>query len=149
METMRKLQLILILLLFGSMTYAQSPTSISFDFSRTAQLCENVGGVNTTVPVGDPINTNGLAISGQVGPWNSLIVGRGRLFACCSESPSITANGITFTLNTSDNFFETFIGPGSDNLRKNVIFFRNSGVVCNGPDQANTELTCPKIYNRT
>ncbi len=129
-------------LLFSHLVPAQSPISISFDFVLGMGLCNANGGITTTPPSDEPNNNDGLMLPGQVGEWNSLLIGGGQLNNCCTTSPSISISGITFTLNTTNNSYETFRSSGSDLLRNTVLFFReNNNVSCNSipdgpPDQS-------------
>ena len=135
-------RIVLISLLLPHLAQAQSPISISFDFVTGMGLCNLSGGITTTPPSDEPNNNDGLMLPGQVGQWNSLLVGGGQLTNCCTTSPSISISGITFTLNTNNNSFETFSSSGSDLLRNTVLFFReNNNVSCNStpdgpPDQS-------------
>ncbi len=101
--------------------------SISFDMVEDYMDSNFSNGVTTNVPVGPPSNTDGLELPGQVGPWDSLIVGNGAVNITWPGSPSITVGSTTFTWNTnSSEMYFTFNSPGDD-LRGSVPFLRATG----------------------
>ena len=111
-------------------TVSASPISIAFNTTSN-----NVGGPGNDNPIGEPSNTDSLMLPGQTGPWNSLIVGSGRIgevngqvVNIFSELRSLTVDGVTFDLNTGLNRYETFNDPsGNDDLRQAVLFVRSGG----------------------
>jgi hypothetical protein len=78
-------------------------------------------------PSGEPLNTLGLQLPGQVGPWDGLTVGSGDPSINLSDEKSITVDGVTFRINTGGAAsFSTFLGAGDD-LRSPVVFLRSNG----------------------
>lgn len=136
-------------------------TSIAFDMRKGNTVCINTPevGTDTPTPTGEPNNSNGLVLPGQVGLWHHLNAGSGFLTVCCPTTPSTTVNGITFTLNTDADIFESFTGGSSitDVLREPIIFLRNNichdgtggneGVISSSIDWQITGLDPTKNYN--
>jgi hypothetical protein len=121
-----------------------SVISISFDSTST-----NTGGPPNAVPVGEPSNNVGLMLPGQIGAWDSLIVGQGRTQnSAISVLRSITTQGITFSFNTGLANFETFNNAGgTDDLRKSVVFLRAGGKTALSIDWSISGLDDNKFYN--
>jgi hypothetical protein len=118
--------------------------SISFDSTST-----NVGGPPNPVPVGEPSNNSGLMLPGQIGPWNSLIVGAGRTQnPAIAVQRSITVSGVTFAFNTGLNLFETFNNQaGTDALRQSVVFLRVGGKTDESIDWLISGLDDSKLHS--
>src|SRR5215472_6822 len=72
------------------------PISISFDTIMDFEQPGGGLGGTSTVPSGEPANNVGLQLPGQVGNWNSLVVGNGAFTTTYSAQRSITVSGITF-----------------------------------------------------
>lgn len=136
-------------------------TSIAFDMRKGGNVCSNTAsnGTDTPTPIGEPNNATGLAFPGQVGVWHSLNAGSGFLTICCPNMPSTTVNGITFTLNTNTDIYESYSGAASitDALREPVIFLRdkicfdengsNAGTISSSINWQITGLDPAKNYN--
>ncbi len=105
-------------------------TSIAFDMRKGGNVCINIpeAGTDTPTPTGEPNNSAGLVLPGQEGLWHHLNAGSGFLTICCPTTSSTTVNGITFTLNTAADIFESFTGGSAitDALREPIIFLRNN-----------------------
>lgn len=100
-----------------------APISISFD----TQVDYGYGGGSTNViPVGEPDNDVGLKLPGQVGPWNSLLMGNGQVNMTYWDTRTITVDSTTFTWNPDGQGFFTYY-TSVDDLRGVVPFLRATG----------------------
>ena len=109
----------------GASCVLQPSAPLSIAFNNTNN---NVGGPGNNNPIGEPSNTDGLQLPGQIGPWEDFVTGNGWIFTSGNSlpSPSINVGGITFTLDTLGNGYETFNNPsGNDDLRQAVAFLRS------------------------
>lgn len=109
----------------GASCVLQPSAPLSIAFNNTNN---NVGGSGNNNPTGEPSNTDGLQLPGQIGPWEDFVIGNGWIFTQGNSlpSPSINVGGITFTLDTLGNGYETFNPPvGNDDLRRAVAFLRS------------------------
>ena len=80
---------------------------ISIDFNRSTSANHS----------GEPSNTVGLMLPGQVGPWNGLRIATG------NSSTAVTIGAVTFTLNSDGDQYEAF---GTSPLRDDVAFLNNT-----------------------
>ncbi len=148
---MKNLFLIVTLICFGTLCYAQGPISISFDMMANNAQC-GAGGTTSPVPKGEPSNSDGLELPGQIGLWNSLKVGNADFNTCCTADASITVSGITFAIESGDEY-GTSMGINSDSLRETVIYFQDpagsNGCVISTPslDWSISGLDPTKTYN--
>ncbi len=115
---------IMALCLGNALAFA-APISISFD---TIADFEGIpGGSTNAIPSGEPDNDVGLTLSGQVGPWNSLVVGNGNFRDTYNVARSITVGAVTFNLNPSGlDSYQSF-SRAVDPLRGTVIFVEGPG----------------------
>lgn len=100
-----------------------TPISISFDMQAGYGF---PGGATNVVPVGEPDNNVGLQLPGQVGPWNSLLMGNGQVNITFWDTRTIMVGSTTFTWNPLGEGFFTYY-PGGDDLRGAVPFLRATG----------------------
>ena len=137
-------------------------TSIAFDMRDGATGCANnpfgLEVPTTPTPTGEPNNSTGLVLPGQVGLWHHFNVGTGILTICCPNTSSTTSNGISVTLNTNGDIYECYNGGEgiSDALREPVIFLRhnvcadgnmNAGFISSSIGWQITGLDPAKNYN--